>query len=168
MNIRVGSLNPVKLNAVKEVLESHGHKVEGVQVLSEVSQQPFSDLETIQGAKNRAKATLKESGDIGIGLEAGVECFNEQLYLVNWGVLMTASGKCFYGGGTRIPLPLELRDALESGMELAEAMDRYTKKQDIRSKEGAIGILTANYFNRKENFIHIVKLLWGQYVYYES
>lgn len=165
MKIRVGSLNPVKVDAVKEMLEPLGHDVMGVQVLSEVSEQPFSDLETVQGAENRAKAALTLNGDIGIGLEAGLERFHGQLYLVNWGVLTTVCGQFFYAGGTRIPLPLELENSLESGLELAEVMDKYAKKQDVRSKEGAIGILTAYHFNRKENFNHIITLLWGQFVY---
>ena len=39
---------------------------------SGVSPQPFSDEETIQGAINRARAAVKETGaDIGIGLEGG-------------------------------------------------------------------------------------------------
>jgi len=165
MKITIGSENVVKVEAVKEIIEPLGHEVVSVIVASGVSDQPFNDRETVQGAENRAKAALKVASDIGIGLEAGVEYLNDQLYLVNWGALVTLDGACYYAGGTRIPLPLELKEALEVGMELAEAIDKYAKAQNLRSKEGAIGILTANFYNRKENFKHITKLLWGQYCY---
>ena len=165
MKIIIGSKNITKVTATKEVLEELGHEVIGENVLSNVSNQPFSDKETIQGAKNRALASLAKGGEIGIGLEAGVEYLNEQLFLVNWGVLATAKGDIFYAGGTRIPLPSVIKEVLESGVELSDAIDAYALKQDVRSKEGAIGILTSNFYNRKDNFIHIIKLLWGQYLF---
>ena len=107
MKVIVGSTNQVKVTAVKEVLEPIGQEVMGTNVPSGVSNQPFSDAETVAGASNRAEACLK-FGQIGIGLEAGVEYLNEQLYLVNWGVLKTQDGQTFYAGGTRLPLPTEL------------------------------------------------------------
>ncbi len=77
------------------------YEVEGVDVLSQVSDQPFSDAETVLGASHRAQGALA-FGDIGIGLEAGVEYLNDQLFLVNWGVLKTKEGQTFYAGGTRL------------------------------------------------------------------
>ena len=118
MKVIVGSTNQVKVTAVKEVLEPIGQEVMGTNVPSGVSNQPFSDAETVAGASNRAEACLK-FGQIGIGLEAGVEYLNEQLYLVNWGVLKTQDGQTFYAGGTRLPLPTELIAPLEAGAELA-------------------------------------------------
>lgn len=164
MKVIVGSTNQVKVTAVKEVLEPIGQEVMGTNVPSGVSNQPFSDAETVAGASNRAQACLK-FGEIGIGLEAGVEYLNEQLYLVNWGVLKTQDGQTFYAGGTRLPLPTELIAPLEAGAELGDVIDGYSKRQNVRSNEGAIGILTADFFNRKDNFSHIVRLLWGQYTY---
>ncbi len=37
--------------------------------------------------------------------------------------------------------------------------------QDIRLKQGAIGIFTNNQIKRVDIFIHIVKLLYGEYLY---
>ncbi|HAX72989.1 MAG TPA: inosine/xanthosine triphosphatase, partial [Firmicutes bacterium] len=86
MKIGVGSLNQVKVSAVLSVLEPLGHDVFGMDARSEVSAQPLSDDETVQGALNRAKFVAKHA-DMGIGLEAGVETLNDTMYLVNWGVL---------------------------------------------------------------------------------
>lgn len=164
MKIIVGSTNKVKVNAVKEVLEILGHEVIGEEAPSGVSNQPFSDQETLEGAYNRA-STVSARAEIGIGLEAGVEELNGIYYLVNWGVLKTRDGKVFYAGGTRLPLPYELVAPLKEGKELSEVIDDYSSRLDVRSNEGAIGILTADFYNRKENFVHIIRLLWGQYLY---
>lgn len=164
MKVIVGSTNQVKVDAVKAVLEPIGYEVTGINVSSGVSNQPFSDAETVAGASHRAEACLN-FGEIGIGLEAGVEYLNNQLYLVNWGILKTIDGQSFYAGGTRLPLPKELIAPLEAGAELGDVIDAYSKRQNVRSNEGAIGILTADFFNRKDNFVHIVRLLWGQYMY---
>lgn len=164
MRVVVGSTNRVKVGAVKEVLEPLGHDVIGVDAPSGVSNQPFSDAETLEGAVNRASA-LQAVGDVSIGLEAGVEKLKDRYYLVNWGALTTSNGQTYVAGGTRLPLPEDLVEPLKDGKELGEVIDAYAKRENVRSNEGAIGILTADFFNRKENFIHIVRLLWGQYKY---
>ena len=69
----VGTVNPAKVQAVEMVLHNESFHVVAVDVSSDVSAQPFSDEETIQGAINRAVKALKETGaDIGFGLEGGV------------------------------------------------------------------------------------------------
>ncbi|MGL4337795.1 MAG: DUF84 family protein [Turicibacter sp.] len=164
MKISVGSCNKVKVLAVRQVLEAFSHEIISVDVASGVPNQPFSDAQTVEGAKNRAIAAM-DYGEIGIGLEAGVEVLNDIMYLVNWGVLTCPDGRTFYAGGTRLPLPNELVEPLKAGQELGHVIDEYAKRENVRSNEGAIGILTADLFNRKENFVHIVRLLWGQYLY---
>lgn len=42
-------------------------------------------------------------------------------------------------------------------------MDAYTKKENVRSQEGAIGIFTNNLISRESMFTHVVQLLKGQY-----
>ena len=167
MKIIVGSTNKVKVNAAKEVLEPIGHEIIGEETESGVSNQPFSDQETVEGAFNRASLACLH-GDIGIGLEAGVEELNGIYYLVNWGVLKTSDQQVFYAGGTRLPLPIELVTPLKEGKELSEVIDAYSNRVDVRSNEGAIGILTADFYGRKENFAHIIRLLWGQYLYLQE
>jgi inosine/xanthosine triphosphatase len=44
-------------------------------------------------------------------------------------------------------------------------MDDFTKKQNIRNHEGAIGIFTNGFVNRVDMFSHVTKLLYGQYQY---
>ena len=83
MNIAVGSLNPVKLAAVKEafsiVWPDTVWDVIGVEVISGVSAQPMSDIESIKGAINRAKISITElEADYGVGLEGGLQKIGER------------------------------------------------------------------------------------------
>jgi inosine/xanthosine triphosphatase len=154
----LGSLNKVKLAAVKEVFADY--QVIPLAVESGVRAQPLTDSETIQGAKNRAMA-LPEDG-IRIGLEAGVQMQEGMLFLVNWGVLIDLGKNIYYAGGTRIPLPDFIKEKLLAGEELADVMEAHLHKE-VRTKEGAIGYLTEGIVKRKDIFVHIVKLLYGQY-----
>ncbi|MEH7463761.1 DUF84 family protein [Bacillus thuringiensis] len=164
MKVAVGSKNKVKVNAVREVLAEA--EIVSLSVPSHVSEQPFSDEETLQGASNRAKLALAEGkADIGIGLEGGVMHTDHGLFMCNWGALATKEDKLFIAGGARMKLPDEFIQPLEEGKELSEVMEDYTKQRDIRSNEGAIGIFTNNYVDRTDLFVHVVKLLVGQYMY---
>ncbi|MFD0770537.1 DUF84 family protein [Bacillus sp. CGMCC 1.60114] len=164
MRVAVGSKNQTKVNAVQQVLPDA--EMISLSVPSHVSAQPFSDEETLQGASNRAKLALAEGKvDIGIGLEGGVMHTEHGLFMCNWGALATKEGKLFTAGGARMRLPDEFIQPLEEGKELSEVMEDYTKRHDIRSHEGAIGIFTNNYVDRTDLFVHVVKLLVGQYMY---
>ena len=156
----VGTTNPVKIEAVKAVLIDS--EVIGLKVPSNVSSQPKSDQETIQGALNRAKALPRDG--IRIGLEAGVQELDGIIYLINWGVLIDQDDNIYYAGGTRLPLPYNIGKRLfDEEIELADVINEYYNREDIKHQEGAVGILTGNCVKRVDIFIHIVKLLYGQY-----
>lgn len=53
-------------------------------------------------------------------------------------------------------------------MELGDIMDDYSMRKEVRNKEGAIGIFTNDLISRKEMFSHIMKLLRGQWEYWEE
>ena len=74
MNAIVGSKNPVKANATKNILEKIYSKVSivSVDVDSQVPHQPFRNEETIQGAINRAKNAYCDDFDLSIGIESGL------------------------------------------------------------------------------------------------
>ena len=161
MIVYLGSTNMVKLQAVKEVFADY--EVIPVAVDSKVSKQPLSDTETIEGALNRAMALPRKG--LRFGLEAGVHLHNDILFLVNWGVLIDDEDNIYYAGGTRIPLPdFVKRKLVDEKQELALVMDDYLNREDIRSHEGAIGYFTHSQVKRKDIFVHIVKLLYGQYL----
>lgn len=157
----IGSKNPTKVEAVRNVFSNF--EVNSLEVLSNVSVQPFSDEETRIGAINRAKGCISgEAGSIGIGLEGGVMYVDDTLFLCNWGALATADGELFTASGARIALPKEFEKELKTAGELSVVMDAYTKKENVRSHEGAIGIFTNNLVSREDMFTHVVQLLKGQ------
>jgi inosine/xanthosine triphosphatase len=164
IKVAIGTLNPTKVQAVKSVFSNESYVFVETDVPSDVAEQPFSDEETLKGAINRARNALeKENADIGIGLEGGVVQTHQGLWLCNWGALASRNGIVVTAGGARIPLPSEVAEGVMSGKELGDVMDEYTGKRNIRKNEGAIGIFTNGYVNRTDMFIHIVKLLAGQY-----
>ncbi|XJZ26520.1 DUF84 family protein [Bacillota bacterium Lsc_1132] len=166
MKVIIGSKNPAKIKAVKNAFQEKMTELISIDIPSGVNEQPFSDEETIQGAINRARNALKTGGgDIGIGLEGGVQETNQGLMLCNWGALATSELDPFIAGGARVLLPEEIADRLRAGEELGPVMDDYAKKQNVRKTEGAIGIFTNGRINRADMFTHIMSMLVGQYEY---
>lgn len=163
LKVAIGSKNPAKIRSVREIVEPLGWEVDGIDVPSDVSAQPFSDAETRKGAYNRGLACVNQGYDIGIGLEGGVEDTEEGLFLCNWGALVTSEKDTYYASGAKILLPGEISSKVRSGMELGDVMAEYTNQKDIRKKEGAVGIFTAGRITRSDMFAHVVNLLIGQY-----
>lgn len=171
MNIAIGSTNPAKVNAVRKAFQELDKNITivPINVSSGVSEQPFSDEETIQGAINRALECLNHSEiDIGIGLEGGVQESSYGLSICNWGALVEKNQPPIIAGGARIILPEEIAIRLRNGEELGPVMDDYSSQNNVRKKEGAVGIFTNNHVTRDEMFVHLMKLLIGQYEYKRS
>ena len=166
LSIAIASENPAKVEPVSAVLNALGLQftLSSIAADSGVSAQPMSLSETRLGAINRAKAAASEGFNIGIGLEGGVYELEGQMYLCNWGALVTAKGRVYTAAGAQIPLPVEIADKLLDGQELGPVMDVYANEIGVRHHKGAIGILTRELVNRHEMFEQIVKLLMGQYL----
>jgi inosine/xanthosine triphosphatase len=163
MKIVIGSKNPAKITAVKNSFSPEDEFI-SLDIPSGISEQPFSDEETIKGAINRAIASLKQgNGDIGIGLEGGVQETSYGLFICNWGALATNEREPIIAGGARLPLPEEVTVRLRAGEELGPVMEDYAKKSNVRKQEGAVGIFTNGLVNRSDMFTHVMNLLVGQY-----
>ncbi|MEO4051895.1 DUF84 family protein [Solibacillus sp. CAU 1738] len=168
MIVAIGTLNKAKTRAVEQVIRKYYEDVEFVHidVPSGVSQQPFSDIETRQGAINRAMNTLnRANADLNFGLEGGVHEIDGQMYCCNWGAVALKNGTIISGAGAQFILPEEIARELRSGLELGPVMDAFTNTKNIRHSAGAIGIFTNKLIDRTEMFEHIVKLLIGQVMY---
>lgn len=168
MKIAIGTKNKAKTAAIKNIVSVYFENVEFKQfeVQSNVSEQPFSDEETRQGAINRAINTLKVSGaDLNFGLEGGVREIEGLMYCCNWGAVALKNGTVISAAGAQFLLPDEIANELRAGKELGPVMDIYTNEKDTRHHGGAIGVFTANLIDRTEMFEHIVKLLIGQYLF---
>lgn len=82
MKIKVGTNNPIKVQAVEEIIKGYPElfgnaKVVGVSVDSGISAQPLTEAETVLGAINRSRAALENDlGDepvLCIGIESGIK-----------------------------------------------------------------------------------------------
>lgn len=163
-SIILASLNKTKQKAVVTVFNDYHIKT--LDLPSDVGTQPMTDLETRTGAINRAKhAWAIDTDVIGIGLEGGIMIVEDELYLCNWGALITSDKQIITAAGARIRLPNQFKAEFAKGKELSEIMNVFTSKEDIRNQEGAIGIFTNNEISRTDLFIHIVKMLKGQMDY---
>jgi inosine/xanthosine triphosphatase len=166
MKIIIGSKNPAKITAVKNSFQLIEAEFVSLDIPSSVNEQPFSDEETIQGAINRAIGALKQGkGDIGIGLEGGVQETGYGLLICNWGALITNGMDPIIAGGARFLLPLEVETRLRAGEELGPVMNDFAKKENVSKHDGAVGIFTNGLINRVDMFTHLTKLLVGQYTY---
>lgn len=171
MLIAIGTKNKAKVGAVEKIAlqQLHNIQFEAIDVPSGVSEQPFTNEETRQGAINRATATLAQTtAEIGFGLEGGVYELDGTMYCCNWGALATRKGKVYACAGATFALPEPIAVRLKAGEELGPVMDDFTKTANIRHHAGAIGIFTNGLIDRKEMFEHIVLMLIGQYEYDQS
>lgn len=161
----VGSTNPTKVNAIKQLFPEK--TIEFINAPSKVTEQPFSDEETKEGAVNRATYAVKHvtNATIGIGLEGGVTLLKEKLYLCNWGALVTNKGEKFVASGAKILLPNPIAKRLKAGEQLGKVMADLTADKNVRRKDGAVGILTNGRMKRQQMYVHIAELLLGQYEY---
>lgn len=151
----VGSTNPAKLDAVRQALAQLNltTKVTSHEARSGVSNQPFSDEETLQGAVNRAKDVLaRTDSNWGIGLEGGVIDTAHGMLLCNYAVAAARDGRIGVGGGVRVALPDVVAEQVRGGRELGDVIDEWHGGKDIRKGEGTIGILTHGHITRAHMF----------------
>jgi inosine/xanthosine triphosphatase len=151
--VAVGSTNPVKVAAVRAVLERVAPRaqVEPIGVASEVPAQPWGDDETIRGARTRARAAMAALGaELGVGIEGGVvEDADGAVRTCAWAAVVTRDGRSGIGGSLAMPLPPAVAALLREGRELGDAMDRLTGLHDVKRGQGAVGVLTAGLVDRR-------------------
>lgn len=163
MLVAIGSTNAAKVNALNTIAHKFGFMTVAQSVPSNVSAQPRSDIETIRGARNRARYVLKEmKSEIGIGLEGGVTKIDGQWYICNWGVLVDKSGYEAVSSGGHFLLPRTFLTELEDGKELREVVQTY-QDASAHKNEGAIALLTNGHVTRQMLYEQVLLVLFGQY-----
>jgi len=149
IRISVGSVNPVKTEAVRAVME----RIFGEVILtsrdvdSGVPEQPWGE-ETCKGAKNRAKAAMGEC-DLAVGIEAGVFEVYDGLYDVQHCVILDKTGRMTIGMSSGFRYPDDVIELLRKGMTVGEAMKQLYTKDSRGRKEGAVGVLSKGLLDRK-------------------
>jgi inosine/xanthosine triphosphatase len=158
--IAVGSMNPVKIGAALAVIQrlAPHARVEGIAVESGVSDQPWSDEETIRGALTRAHAARSAlDADWGIGIEGGViDAGGGVVRTCAWAAIVSREGREGVGGSLSLELPRRVAELVVGGMELGHAMDAVSGERDVKRGVGAVGILTQGLVSRQAAYETLV------------
>jgi len=155
LKIVVTSHNPVKVAASREAFSSQFPGVEiqlvPLNVESGVPDQPMSDQETREGARNRvANARLEfPDADYWVGLEGGLDLFDGDLMAFAWMVIAGKSGRISETRSATLPLPPEIQTLVSEGLELGEANDRVFSTLNSKQGGGAFGLLTNGLLTRE-------------------
>jgi inosine/xanthosine triphosphatase len=158
MKIIVGSKNPVKVEAVEEMIKEYplfsGAFVFGIETNSGVADQPKSLEETVKGATTRAKEVFKDC-DYSFGLESGLMAVPEtKMGFMDVGVCAIYDGKELYLGlSSAWEPPQKVAEyMLKEGLDMNQAAFRagLTQNEKVGSAEGLIGIVTKGRLKRKD------------------
>lgn len=154
MKVAVGSKNPVKIHATRNVLERIYKIVEivSVDVDSGVPSQPFGIEDTIKGSINRAKNAYSEDFEMSIGIESGLMETPHSIsgYVdVQWCAIFDGD-KITLGVGSGFEYPIFVVEEVLKGKEVGEVMDKVTGIRDLGEKKGAIGYLSRGLLDRTE------------------
>ncbi len=169
----VASQNPVKIQAAREgfarMFPGESFTFQAVTAPSEVSDQPFSSMETLRGAYNRARNARRVSpdADYWIGIEGGVEETPEGgpgtencetagdlthslaggLAAFAW-VVVLSGNRAGKGRTGLLFLPPRVAELVHQGKELGEADDIVFGRTNSKQENGAVGLLTNNLIDR--------------------
>lgn len=148
-DIAVGSLNPVKVSAVRSVMERiYGEvRITAVDVPSGVPPQPFGE-QTHQGSLNRARAALGDH-DMAVGIEAGVFEMLDGLYDIQHCSVVSRDGRETFGQGSGFRYPDAIADLVRSGSTVGDAVHAVYGDPDIGRGQGAVGLLSKGLIDRK-------------------
>lgn len=153
IKVVVASKNPVKLNCslsgFQKVFSENQILTEGVSVPSYVADQPMTDGETLEGARNRAINAQKEQpdADYWIGIEGGIDQDTQEMEAFAWVYILdkTMHGKARTAS---FVLPSKIRELVNQGIELGHADDQVFKRENSKQSNGAVGILTHDLIDR--------------------
>ena len=157
MIINIGSCNPVKVEALKEILFDYPHLkdalVNPLNVPSEISDQPQSLEETIQGALNRARNAY-QGCTYSFGIESGLMKVPLKDSIMDVCVCVIFDGGDHYVGlSSAWEVPKQILQLMfTEGLNMSQAAHKIgvTTNPNVGSAEGLIGIVTKGRLTRKD------------------
>lgn len=156
----VSSKNPVKIAATEKafaaMFPTEKFVFEGVSVASGVSDQPMTDDETFEGAKNRAENALHEypDADYWVGIEGGVENVHDGMTIFGWMAIRSKHKKALGKARTAsFYLPKAVSDLVNKGLELGDADDKIFGDSNSKQKNGSVGLLTGDVLTREDYYV---------------
>lgn len=159
--IAIASHNPVKLAAARQGFETAFPEQEfsfiPVSTSSGVSEQPFSDAETLSGAEERARhaSRLAPEADYWVGIEGGVEEHPCGMAAFAW-VVVRGPAQTGRGRSAAFFLPEAVTALVRQGVELGTADDIVFGRSNSKQANGAIGLLTGDVIDRAALYVPAV------------
>ena len=162
--VLVTSKNPVKINctkmAFKKVFPDKNFEFVGISVASDVPEQPIAE-QVLEGALNRVKnAKAAEEADFYVGIEGGLQKFEDTYEAFAWMVVEGGEGKfkdkLGKGRTGSFILPKKLSKLIDEGYELGEADDMVFKTNNSKQNQGSVGILTKGITNRTHYYVDAI------------
>lgn len=155
LKVVVGSKNPVKVNATRNVLEKiyDDLTVSSLNVDSEVPDQPFGMNQTVTGAVNRAKNAYSADFDLSVGIESGLIEVPHTLtgYIdIQWCAIFDGM-QITVGASSGFEYPPTVIEKVLEGVEVGDVMDQVTGVDALGQKKGAVSHLSHDMLNRTEN-----------------
>jgi len=156
LNVVVGSTNPVKVEAVRSVLERAFPRkklsVRGIGVESTVASEPYGK-DVINGALQRAQSAIDEKeAHLGIGIEAGL-FWSEALqdYMdVQYCAIVDRGERITLGHGPGFQYPPPIMSKVKEGKTVGQAMADISGIRGIGRKQGVVGYLSKGIMVRKK------------------
>ncbi|WP_440054231.1 inosine/xanthosine triphosphatase [Pseudoalteromonas sp. T1lg65] len=171
LRILVGSKNPVKINAAKEIFTRYFPdseiQCEGVDAPSLVPAQPLGETETRLGAQNRVTYLQQQfDADYYCAMEGGAAHFEYGAATFAYVVIANAH-RTSVGRSCNLPLPVQVYQQLEQGKELGHVMDELFNTNNIKQQGGAIGLLTNHLATRESSYTQALLLAMAPFNYPE-
>jgi len=170
LRIAVGSVRSAKLLAVRAAcsrvaaVDAGWHNVELVarEVETDAPAMPLTDAQLMRGARARAEAVrsllLAEgtSAHLYVGLEGGFHCVTldgrRHTFLQGW-AYATDGRRGYFGISPSVSVPAEIvRRVLEGRRELGDVIDEVAGEHDVRSRQGAWGVISKELLTRAQSF----------------
>jgi inosine/xanthosine triphosphatase len=131
-------------------------------VETNIPEMPLTDWQLMQGARERALAvrdvlrSRRLDAEIYVGLEGGFHSISIEgewhTFLRGWAYATDGKIGCF-GSSPSITVPNGLaRKVIEGRKELGLVIDEVSGKRDVRSREGAWGVLSRDLVSRSMSF----------------
>ncbi|MET1101585.1 MAG: inosine/xanthosine triphosphatase [Pyrodictiaceae archaeon] len=151
--VAVGSRNPVKLKAVKRAFrELCNPTLVSVDVNPGVPRQPIGICQVLEGALNRALASLEHTGtDYSVGIEAGIIEYHGVIDLeAQVAIVISREGEAGVGASPAFMLPTGWLKMMKEGVELEEIAEKTIGFQRIGENIGLIGYLSNGLITRTD------------------
>lgn len=168
--VALGSGRAAKVEAVQRCIEriasidSRWREAQIIarEVETDAPAMPLTDTELARGARERAIAVREllskdgVSAQLFVGLEGGFHSFQMDgrwhTFLRGW-AYATDGAREGFGVSPSILVPDSIaRRVTESGVELSVVIDDVSGERDVRSRQGAWGVLSRDLLKRAESF----------------